>query len=167
MKQLRKTAFFGLISILLITCITLMIYNMAMVDESLEITVRKLARKIPSETAAWKYAEKLAWPEGPVCPHCESTSKTSKIARKHYYRCNKCGKDFRVTTNTIYSGSRVDLRKWLLVLLMLLEKDGRISIAEIAVTVRVSNKTAGRMRMKLREACGIKQGPLSQTRSHG
>ena len=65
------------------------------------------------ETAARVWFEAARWPEGPICPHCESAKHyaTKKAGR---YRCgNKdCRKDFTVMTGSVMERSHAKLAQW-------------------------------------------------------
>ena len=53
------------------------------------------------------------WPDGPVCPHCESTNITTIVNRKPQpYRCKSCRKHFSVKTSTLLHSSNIPLNKW-------------------------------------------------------
>ncbi len=60
---------------------------------------------------AWFIAQR--WPDGPVCPHCESTNIADVATRKPQpYRCRTCRKHFSVKTGTLLHSSNLPLSKW-------------------------------------------------------
>jgi transposase-like protein len=65
------------------------------------------------EDAARIWFEAARWPDGPICPHCESAKHyaTKKAGR---YRCgNKdCRKDFTVMTGSVMERSHAKLTQW-------------------------------------------------------
>lgn len=65
------------------------------------------------EDAARAWFEAARWPEGPVCPHCQSTKHyaTKKAGR---YRCANasCRKDFTVMTGSVMERSHAPLTHW-------------------------------------------------------
>ncbi|MGC1179525.1 MAG: IS1595 family transposase [Methyloceanibacter sp.] len=65
------------------------------------------------EDAARAWFEKARWPNGPVCPNCESTKHyaTKKVGR---YRCanRECRKDFTVMTKSVMERSHEPLTHW-------------------------------------------------------
>ncbi len=63
------------------------------------------------EGAARNFVEKLRWPDGPVCPHCQRIQSTRLSPALH--QCNACRKQFTLTTGTILSSSHIPLHKWL------------------------------------------------------
>ena len=70
-----------------------------------------------SENEARAYFEKLRWPNGVECPHCENTEKIYSLAGKStrpgLYKCGKCRKQFTVTVGTIMHRSRLTMKQWL------------------------------------------------------
>src|SRR6185437_6384065 len=65
------------------------------------------------EDAARAWFEAARWPEGPVCPHCQSTKHyTTKKAGR--YRCANacCRKDFTVMTGSVMERSHAPLTHW-------------------------------------------------------
>ena len=68
--------------------------------------------------------QKLRWPTGVSCPHCDSQQLTKRgldetqpcRQRSH---CGGCGRDFDFLTHTIFAGHHQPLRVWLLCLYFL------------------------------------------------
>jgi transposase-like protein len=74
-------------------------------------------KHLQDEQAAYDWVEAHVWPDGPVCPHCGSVERVSKMAGKAtrfgLYKCYACRKQFRVTVDTIFEKSHVPLHIWL------------------------------------------------------
>ena len=78
-----------------------------------------------SEDEARELFEQVMWPDGqPVCPHCGNCSpkrigkvkaNPAKRVRAGLYVCKDCPgrRQFTVTTNTVFHGSKFSLSKWL------------------------------------------------------
>ena len=63
-----------------------------------------------SDAEARKYLESLRWPNGPVCPHCQSQDVTrmqGKAHRSGTIQCNACREQFTVTVGTVMESSKV------------------------------------------------------------
>ncbi len=70
-----------------------------------------------TEEQAREYLESVLWPDGPVCPHCQSKNGVrlnGKATRPGLCKCRDCRKQFTVTMGTIFEDSHIPLRKWLL-----------------------------------------------------
>lgn len=69
---------------------------------------------------AREHLEKLQWPNGPICPHCNNSAQDrirklqGKSTRPGVYKCNECEKPFSVTVGTVFERSHIPLNKWLL-----------------------------------------------------
>src|SRR5271157_1773882 len=70
-----------------------------------------------TEDEARNILESIRWPEGPICPHCESKSVTriqakSEKIRDGLFQCNACREQFTVTVGTVMHRSHITLRQW-------------------------------------------------------
>lgn len=102
---------------------------------------------------ARRYLEEQAWPEGPVCPFCNSVDRSYRISgartRDGLYSCadcrsrGKCG-HYTVTVKTAFHSTRVPLHKWLL-LTAAVERTPS-TCHEIGSALDITYKTAWRMR---------------------
>ena len=65
---------------------------------------------------AWALLESVRWPEGPVCPRCESKNvgaMNGKTCRKGLKQCRSCRKQFTATMGTIFESSHIPLEDWM------------------------------------------------------
>jgi transposase-like protein len=97
------------------------------------------------------YLERRRWKSGPVCPQCG----TQRIKPRpgEFYRCNACGIDFSVRTNTVMHRSHVSLAAWLRAMRLVIHDEG-ITCARLAEELGVTVRTAWLVLRRLREACG-------------
>lgn len=72
-----------------------------------------------TEDEARAILEKIRWPGGPICPHCNSKNVTKVQAKSEksttrdgVIQCNECRKQFTVTVGTIMHRSHITLRQW-------------------------------------------------------
>jgi transposase-like protein len=54
----------------------------------------------------------VKWPNGPVCPRCES-KRLSFLKTRLMWKCLECKKQFSVKVGTIFEDSPIGLDKWL------------------------------------------------------
>ena len=88
-----------------------------------------IQRRFPTELACRKYLEKRRWPEGIRCPRCRS-SQVGRHRPRSLYQCKRCRYQASLTAGPIFHKTRMPLRKWFwLVLLMGQNKHG-VSILE-------------------------------------
>lgn len=70
-----------------------------------------------TEDEARTYMENLRWPEGPVCPHCQSQKVTRLEGTAHRsgtIQCNDCREQFTVTVGSVMESSKIPLLKWVM-----------------------------------------------------
>ena len=105
--------------------------------------------------AARAHLEATRWPEGAVCPHCESKNVkelTGKSHRAGLRQCNQCRQQFTVTVGTVFERSKVPLNKWLLATHLLTASKKGMSAHQIHRMIGVTYKTAWFMCHRIREA---------------
>lgn len=104
-----------------------------------QLNLTELASLYNNEDVAREKLEKLRWPNGAICPHCESnkvyklTPKEDSKTRKGLWKCGngKCRKQFTVTVNTIFEGSRIPLGKWIMAIYLICSSKKGISALQL------------------------------------
>lgn len=125
----------------------------------------KLAQDFADEDSARAYLESIRWPNGPVCPHCESenvykiTSKPGSKTRKGVHKCRACRKQFTVTVGTIFESSHIPLSKWLMAVHLMCASKKGMSAHQLHRMLGVTYKTAWFMCHRIRYA--MTQEPLA------
>ena len=117
-------------------------------------------KKFPTENKVIEYFIKIRYiTKKPVCNHCGSDKVYSyqDEARKKFFRCGACNKDFSIFKGTIFEKSSTDLRKWMYAIHLFLNGKKGISAKQLQREVGVTYKTAWRMLKKIREAMGNKK----------
>lgn len=141
-----------------------------------EFSIRKLMDEIPSEFDAYLFLERLRWEHGVVCPHCGSIGKhyyldpangrsratrTGSRSQRRVWKCRDCRKQFSVLTGTIFHGTKIPVRTWLLVIFEMCASKNGVAAREIERKYELTAKTAWFMTHRIREA--MKREPLSST----
>src|SRR5262245_48482021 len=113
-------------------------------------------KHLQDEGAAYAWVEAHLWPDGPVCPHCGSVERISrmkgKATRFGLYKCYACRSQFRVTVGTIFEKSHVPLYMWLQAFYLLAGSKKGISANQLHRTLGVTLKTAWFIGHRIREA---------------
>jgi transposase-like protein len=136
-----------------------------------ELSIPDLAFRIPTEHDAYVFLEDLRWPDKtPVCPHCENkganyikprttvdgaparATRNGTMSQRRLWQCKKCRKQFSAMTGTIFHGSKVPLRTWLLVIFEMCCSKNGMAAREIERKYKVAPKTAWFMAHRVREA---------------
>lgn len=139
-------------------------------------SVLALMAQIPDEAAAYEYLEGLRWQDTAECPHCASTAvtylrpmngesrrtRTGAMSERRVWKCRDCRKQFSVLTNTIFHGTKIPVRTWVLVLFEMCASKNGVSAREIARKYDLTPRSAWFLAHRIREA--MKQGPESLLR---
>ena len=120
--------------------------------------------------AARAHLEATLWPNGPVCPHCQSQNATAMQGAKHrkgLYQCNGCRQQFSVTVGTVFERSKIGLHKWVLCTHLMAASKKGMSAKQIERMLGVTYKSAWFMMHRIREAMSPEpvksSGPLGGT----
>lgn len=114
-----------------------------------------------TEEQAREYLEAIRWGEdGAECPHCHSKEAyvlDGDSSRSGLYKCKDCRKQFTVTVGTIFHGSRIPIKKWLLAIHLMCASKKGISAHQIHRQLGITYKTAWFMCHRVRMA--MEQNP--------
>jgi transposase-like protein len=73
-------------------------------------TLTELERRFANDAACRDYLRSLRWPEGVVCPRCQST--TPWPMQRGLWLCRRCRHQISVTAGTLFQDSRSPLTLW-------------------------------------------------------
>jgi transposase-like protein len=111
------------------------------------------------EQQAYDLVESVLWPAGPVCPHCGSVERISKMKGKSTrigtYKCYACRSKFTVKIGTIFEDSHIPMRSWLQAIYLMASSKKGFSSNQLHRTLGVSLKSAWFMSHRIREAMRI------------
>ncbi len=108
--------------------------------------------RFSSEDACLLYLYQLRWPEGFVCPGCES-ERCWPVRFRDRFECAECGRQSSTTAGTIFHGTRVPLRSWFRAMWWVTsQKSGASALGLQRILGLGSYKTAWLMLHKLRRA---------------
>lgn len=110
------------------------------------------------EKTCYEFLEFQRWGGEICCPHCGSIKKPYNVKPRGKftdipsYRCSEraCDLPFSVRTGTIFEGSKIELKKWLLAAYELSTAKKGISSVELGTRLGVSQKTAWFINHRLR-----------------
>lgn len=118
-----------------------------------------------TEEGARKHLEGIRWANGRVCPHCgseRSFAMKGKSTRPGLYKCSECRKPFTVTVGTIFHGSHIGLREWLMAFHLMCSSKKGISALQLQRNLGLKQyKSAWHLAHRIRHAMadGIFDGP--------
>jgi transposase-like protein len=107
----------------------------------------------------------LRWPDGVMCPHCESPEITKQghddtQPERQRYLCKSCERRFDDLTDTLFAGHHQPLRLWILCLYLM---GLNLSNAQIAQELDLNKDDVHQMTTQLRQGIAT-QKPASTLR---
>ncbi len=118
------------------------------------MTVMEVLDAFPTQESCFKYLEERRWGDTPCCPHCESEhvgrKKENDIVGR--WNCYDCKSSFNVLSGTIFQQTRVVLRKWFAMIVLLLNAKKSISSHQLARDLGLNKATAWFMAQRIRKA---------------
>ena len=129
-------------------------------NDHITISAYQFFKTIPNEQAAVQYIEGLRWPDGAVCPHCES-KRTGRMKETQYHQCNGCRQKFTVRTRTVFERSHIPLDKWLYAMYILQTARKGVSSVQLSTELGITQKSTWFLLHRLREACNVEAIPFS------
>ena len=117
------------------------------------ITLVELARMFPDDAAAEAWFAETRWPDGVVCPHCESDNVQS--GAKHPtmpYRCRACRRYFSVRTDSVMAESKLGYQTWAMAIYLLNTGIKGTSSMKLHRDLGITQKSAWHLAHRLREA---------------
>ena len=129
-------------------------------NDGVTISAYQFFKTFPDERAAIEYIEAIRWPDGAICPYCES-DRTSRQKTYQYHQCKDCRQKFTVRTATVFERSHIPLDKWLYAMYILQTARKGVSSLQLSKELGITQKATWFMLHRLREACGVEAAPLS------
>ena len=123
----------------------------------------QLKAKFPDERACRYFFETIIWRNGRRCPHCDfeiSYFISGPSARPGLYECNRCKRQFTVTTCTPMHSTKLPLWKfwkWIMCMYFMANSSKGMSSVFLAKWLGVTQRTAWKMGHAVREL--MKPGP--------
>lgn len=125
-----------------------------------------------SEEAAFAHLEKIVWTGEPICPHCGSLDRLTKVKanpekriRVGLWRCGNCKKQFRVTVGTVFEHLRLPLHKAMQAVYLMTSSKKGISAHQLHRVLEITYKSAWFLAHRIREA--MRSGDLATFGGNG
>jgi transposase-like protein len=132
--------------------------------------------RLRTETDAYLLLEELRWPDGQPdsCPQSGAIgrfyflnpangssrkTRTGSSSERRVWKCGTCRKQFSVLTGTVFHGTKISIRTWLMVILEMCASKNGVSAREIERKYDLTPKSAWFLLHRIREA--MKRGPLT------
>ncbi|PYP88993.1 MAG: IS1595 family transposase [Blastocatellia bacterium AA13] len=120
-------------------------------NEDFPQTLIETVRFFSDPDVALNFMASLRWPDGPVCPECES-KEYSFLSTRRVWKCKGCDKQYTVKRGTIMEDSPISLDKWLCAIWMIANDKKGISSYEIHRGLGITQKSAWFLLHRIRHA---------------
>jgi transposase-like protein len=125
---------------------------------------------LSDDNSARELLETLRWPNGVACPHCGgadayrlNTRPTAKNpGRIRLWKCSQCAKQFNVTVGTVFEGSHIPVRKWLMAIHLMCASKKGMSSHQIHRMLGITYRAAWFLMHRLRHAMESNEGLFAQ-----
>ena len=116
------------------------------------ITLMDAVKRFDTEEKAEAWFIEQRWPDGPVCPFCQSERISVITNRKPQpYRCKACRKHFSVKTDSLLHSSNIPLSKWAIAFYLFNTSLKGVSSMKLHRDLGITQKTAWYMGQRIRE----------------
>jgi transposase-like protein len=109
-----------------------------------------------NEDAARKHLEAIRWPDGAVCPFCDTQNHVKALGGKSmgpgWYHCGSCRKKFTVRVGSVYERSKIPLHKWVMATHLLCASKKGMSAHQLHRMLGITYKSAWFMVHRIRES---------------
>ena len=116
------------------------------------IGIIELLDLFPDEDAAREWFEEIRWPNGRVCPRCNSERTRAATHRYMPYWCTDCRSYFSVKVGTVMESSNIPLRKWAIAFYQILTNLKGVSSMKLHRDLGITQKSAWHLGHRIREA---------------
>jgi transposase-like protein len=118
------------------------------------MNILSIAQRFPTQESCIEHLERLKWNGKPVCPYCQHENVARKT-EKHLvgrWNCRNCLSSFKVTSGTIFQGTKIPLQKWFAAIAILLNAKKSVSSCQLARDLDLTQQTAWYMATRIRKA---------------
>ena len=116
------------------------------------MTLIEIVKRFDTEEKAEAWFVQQRWPDGVVCPFCESIEVSARASRKPQpFRCRSCRKDFSVKTGTLLHRSHLPLSKWAIAYYLFATNLKGVSSMKLYRDLGITQKTAWYMAHRIRQ----------------
>jgi transposase-like protein len=134
------------------------------------MNLAELSAVVADEAKAIELVERLRWPSGAICPHCETQGRAKKLppqrtkpSKKHpegkpvlgLWKCYACRKQFTARVGSIFEDSPLPLAKWLLAIHLICSSKKGISSNQIKRELGISYEAAWFVTHRIRFAMTV------------
>ena len=106
-----------------------------------------------TEAKCYRALYRWRWPKGFRCPACDGHARSRfKRAGTIYYQCRACRHQTTLTAGTLFEGTKLPLRTWMLAVHLLTSTKTNLAALQLMRHLGVNYKTAWRVKHKIMQA---------------
>ena len=107
------------------------------------LSMSEFIHRYGTEAKCYRALYKWRWPEGFRCPACAGRAR-SRFRRGDaiYYQCRACRHQTTLTAGTLFEGTKLPLRTWMLAMHLLTSTKTNLAALELMRHLGVNYKTA-------------------------
>jgi transposase-like protein len=114
------------------------------------LSLPELLNSYGTEAQCAAALEKMRWPQGYVCPDCQSKSHCIVWhGSVKTFQCNRCHSQNTLTSRTIFHATKLPLTTWFQAMYFLSQTKNNVSALELTRLLGVCYRTAWRMKHKI------------------
>jgi len=117
------------------------------------LSMAEFIERYGTEVKCYRALYQWRWPNGFRCPACDGRRRSRfRRGAQVYYQCRTCRHQSTLTAGTLFAGSKLPLRTWLLALHLLSATKTNLAALELMRHLGVNYKTAWRLKHKIMQA---------------
>lgn len=124
------------------------------------LSMAEFIARYGTEAKCYRALYQWRWPQGFRCPACTGRARSRfRRGTTVYYQCRACRHQTTLTAGTMFEGTKLPLRTWLLALHLLTATKTNLAALELMRHLGVNYKTAWRMKHKIMQAMAEREEP--------
>lgn len=117
------------------------------------LSMAEFIHRYGTEAKCYRALYQWRWPHGFRCPACTGQVRSRfRRGAQVYYQCRACRHQTTLTAGTLFEGTKLSLRTWMLALHLLTATKTNLAALELMRHLGVNYKTAWRMKHKIMQA---------------
>ena len=117
------------------------------------ITLVELFQMFPDDATAERWFVQSRWPDGIVCPYCDSDNINDGASHATMpFRCNACKKRFSVKSKSVMHSSKLGYQKWAIAIYLVTTSLKGVSSLKLHRDLGITQKSAWHMLHRIRKA---------------
>lgn len=117
------------------------------------LSMVEFVQRYGTEAKCYRALYQHRWPQGFRCPACGARGRSSfRRGAQRYYQCRTCRHQTTLLAGTLFEGTKLPLRTWMLALHLLTATKTNLAALELMRHLGVNYKTAWRIKHKVMQA---------------